>query len=295
MKYALFTGCQIPARLESYEASARKVLTEGLDTELVDIKEFNCCGYPVRNFDYKAFILSSARNLALAEKQDLDMIVLCSCCYGSLKKAEHMIKKDRELREWVNQSLEKEGLEYKGNKSIRHFLSVFYHEAGISRIREKVSTPFKGLKIAAHYGCHALRPSDVVEFDDPMRPSILDELVEVTGAQSVSWPLQLDCCGAPVSGMNDKLAMDLAEKKIDSALHAEADFLCTACPYCQMQFDSVQDNMKSARGGTRLPSIIYPQLLGLSMGMSPEELKLGDNRIPLSHIIRYLEDGNMQH
>jgi len=289
MKYALFLGCQIPARLQSYEVSARKVLSEALDIDLMDIKEFNCCGYPIKNFDYKAFILASARNLALAEKKNLNILTLCQCCYGSLKKAEHLIKEDRAIKEWVNQILDKEGLAYNGKIKARHFLSVLHHDVGLDAIAKKISRPFKGLKIATHYGCHALRPSEVVEFDDPVNPSIFDELVEATGAKSVSWPMQLECCGAPVSGVNDELAMDLTEKKIKNAKQADADYLCTACPYCQMQFDTVQNNIHTLRGGNQpLPSIIYPQLLGLSMGMDAAALKIGENRIPITQITQFL-------
>ncbi len=289
MDYALFIGCQIPARLQSYEVSARKVLSEALGIGLIDIKEFNCCGYPVRNFDYNAFVLASARNLALAEKEDLDIIALCSCCYGSLKKVEYLLKKDQALKEWANQILDKEGLQYNGTTKARHFLSVFYHDVGIDAIAEKISRPFKDLRIATHYGCHALRPSEVVDFDDPVNPSVFDKLVEVTGAESVSWSMQLECCGAPVSGVNDRLSMDLMEKKIKNAQQADADYLCTACPYCQMQFDTVQSNTRARRGGNHLlPSIIYPQLLGLSMGMDPAELKIEENQIPILPITQFL-------
>jgi len=160
---------------------------------------------------------------------------------------------------------------------------------GLDAIAEKISRPFKGVKIAAHYGCHALRPSEVVEFDDPVNPSIFDELVEATGAKSVSWPLQLECCGAPISGINDDLSMDLTEKKIKNAQQADADYLCTACPYCQMQFDTVQNNIHTLRGGNHLlPSIIYPQLLGLSMGMDAAALEIGENRIPITQITQFL-------
>ena len=173
MKYALFLGCQIPARLQSYEVSARKVLSEALDIDLMDIKGFNCCGYPIKNFDYKAFILASARNLALAEKKNLNILTLCQCCYGSLKKAEHLIKEDRAIKEWVNQILDKEGLAYNGKIKARHFLSVLHHDVGLDAIAKKISRPFKGLKIATHYGCHALRPSEVVELMIRLTPRSL--------------------------------------------------------------------------------------------------------------------------
>ena len=106
MKFALFLGCNIPARLTQYESSARAVLGE-FGVELAEIKAFNCCGYPVRNIDFKSFLLSSARNLALAEKENLDVISLCKCCYGSLKKADHLMREDVSWREEINRTLEK--------------------------------------------------------------------------------------------------------------------------------------------------------------------------------------------
>ena len=54
MEFALFLGCTIPARLNQYESSSRAVL-EKLGVGLVDIREFNCCGYPLRNIDFKVF------------------------------------------------------------------------------------------------------------------------------------------------------------------------------------------------------------------------------------------------
>lgn len=56
MKFALFLGCQIPAHLNQYETSARAIL-EKLGVALVDNRQFNCCGYPVRNLDFRTFVL----------------------------------------------------------------------------------------------------------------------------------------------------------------------------------------------------------------------------------------------
>jgi len=59
MKYALFLGCNIPARVEQYDFSARAVLKQA-GVQLVDNHDFNCCGYPMRNADQKSFLLCSA-------------------------------------------------------------------------------------------------------------------------------------------------------------------------------------------------------------------------------------------
>jgi len=284
MKLALFLGCTIPVRLKQYEASSRAVL-ENLNVGLVDIREFNCCGYPLRNIDFKAFLLSSARNLALAEKKNLDMMALCKCCYGSLKKADYLMKENAPLKKEVNSTLEKEGLKYEGRIEVKHLLSVLHKDIGIEAIKGKMAMTFKGLKIATHYGCHVLRPSQVVGFDNPVAPSLFDQLVEATGAESIDWPMKLECCGAPLWGVNDRLSTDLTLKKLTDGKKSGADYVCVACPYCHLQFDKVQKMILSQRNLNQpLPSILYSQLLGLSLGIGGEVLGLGMNQIPIGNI-----------
>jgi heterodisulfide reductase subunit B len=288
MQYALFIGCQIPARVTQYEIAARAVLGE-LGIGLFDERQFNCCGYPMRNTDQKAFLLSSVRNLALAERAGMDMLVLCKCCYGSLKKAEQMMKEEGDLQEEVRAILKKEGLHYQGKTGINHLLSVLFHVVGVEALKGKILRPFKDLKIATHYGCHALRPSSVTQFDDPVAPKIFDELVKATGAVSVDWSRKLECCGSHAMGINDDLSMALMKRKLLSGMEAGAEYICTACPYCQMQFDTVQEMMVSGNGnGETIASILYPQLLGLAMGLDEEKLGIKMNRIDISDIRSYM-------
>ena len=283
-KYALFLGCNIPARVQQYETSARSVLAE-LGVEIEDIKEFNCCGYPLRNSDFKTFVLFSARNLALAEKLGLNMITLCKCCYGSLKMAEHHMKEDPILRDEINETLAKENLEYKGNFEIKHFLSALYSDIGINTLKEKITMRFKDIKIATHYGCHALRPSNIMQFDNPVLPVIFDKLVELTGAKSIDWALKLECCGAPLLGINDDLSMNLTKNKLTDGKQSGADYICTACPWCHLQFDSVQKMMiEQQRINSHLPAILFPQLLGLAMGIDTQTLGINLNQIDISLI-----------
>ncbi|NWF93618.1 MAG: CoB--CoM heterodisulfide reductase iron-sulfur subunit B family protein [Syntrophaceae bacterium] len=284
MKFSLFLGCTIPARLNQYASASRAVLEE-LGVESVEIGEFNCCGYPLRNIDFKVFLLSSARNLALSERRGLPIMALCQCCYGSLKKADHLLKEDASLRNEVNASLEREGLRYEGGIEVKHLLQVLHQEVGIKAIKERIEKPFKGLRIAAHYGCHALRPSRVVQFDDPVAPSLFDQLIEATGAEAVDWSMKADCCGAPLWGVNDGLSIDLTLKKLTDGRRSGADYLCTACPYCHIQFDKVQKMILSQRDLNHpLPSILYPQLLGLSLGIDRRLLGLEMNEISLKGI-----------
>jgi heterodisulfide reductase subunit B len=289
MEFALFLGCTIPARLNQYESSSRAVL-EKLGVGLVDIREFNCCGYPMRNIDFKVFLLSSARNLALAEKKNLSVMTLCKCCYGSLKKADFLMKENASLKKEVNMILGKEGLKYEGRSEVKHLLSVLHKDIGIEAIKGKMATTFKGAKIATHYGCHALRPSQVVGFDNPVVPSLFDQLVEATGAESIEWQMKLECCGAPLWGINDRLSMDLTLKKLNDGKKSGADYICAACPYCHIQFDKVQKMILSQRNVNHpLPSILYTQLLGLSMGIDRKAIGLEMNEIPIRGIEELLK------
>jgi len=129
----------------------------------------------------------------------------------------------------------------------------------------------------------------VTQFDDPVSPTLIDALVEATGAKSVDWPLQLECCGAPVMGIDDDLAGNLMQKKLTDAKKAGAHFLCTACPYCHIQFDTMQKRILSDNGGQdALPAILYPQILGLTMGIDGELLGISDNEIDISRVISFL-------
>ncbi len=279
MSLALLHCCATAPLLEQYEAATTSVLSR-LGIRVVDL-DFNCCGYPLRNSRFDAYVLSSARNLALAERAELDLVTMCSCCYGTLKHVEHLLDADDALRRHANAALEEERLRCSGSANVRHVLQVLHDDVGRRGIEEERTATFAGLKVACHYGCHLLRPSDVVRFDDAKEPSIMDDLVEATGATSVPWSAKLDCCGSPVSGVDDALSADLTLRKLRSARESGADVLCVVCPYCHLQFDRVQRASAAERGASELPVILVHQLLGLSLGIDAGALGLSPDRPPL--------------
>ena len=289
MQMALLRCCTTPIFLKQYESSTDAILRK-LDVDLVGMEEFNCCGYPLKNINFKAYVISSARNLSLAEQNHLNIMTFCNCCYGALKHVDHLLKEDDSIKNEINKSLGKEGLRYGGSVEVKHLLDVLYEDIGIEKIKKKIVKTFNGLKIATHYGCHILRPRKIVQFDNPIAPSKFDRLVEVTGAESNPWPAKLKCCGSPMWGINDELSMDLTEKKIKSAIQSGADYLCTACSYCQIQFDRVQRMILSRRGvKDYLPSIIYTQLLGLSLGIDEEALGIHRNELDVGGILDFMQ------
>lgn len=274
--YLFFPGCKIDRFLPQYGRSTRAVLaTLGIE---LDHSELNCCGYPVRSENFLASMFAAARNLAIAAAKGLPILTPCKCCYGNLKHANHWIKQDQNLRQKIDALLSAENLIWHDDVPIGHLLTVLDDAIGAERLATYVKRPLEGVNVAAHYGCHALRPGNITGFDNPLTPTIFERLIEVTGAATVDWPLRLDCCGHPLWEKNNRFALALMHNKLKDAQQAGAHIMATACTYCQMQFDQVQADYGLADEAP-LPAVLYSQLLGLAMDLDNQLLGLADNKI----------------
>jgi heterodisulfide reductase subunit B len=275
MKYSFFAGCKIPYYLPEYGSSTVALLNR-FGIELLDM-EFNCCGYPVRDIDFQSFLLSGARNLALAEQKNTDIVTPCKCCFGSLKFVEHYLKHRGTIKNQINALLQPEGLQWEGRINVRHLLTVLHQDVGVNALRAAVVNPLESLKVAIHIGCHALRPGNVTRYDNPLTPGIFDDLVAVTGAEGVFWSMSTECCGNPQWDKNRKLALKQMQRKLLNAKQAGADVVCTACTYCQMQFEhKIQSEMISQNGDWIIPAVLISQLIGLGIGLEDEQIGLED-------------------
>jgi heterodisulfide reductase subunit B len=264
-RFAFFVGCTIPYRIPFVETSIRRTLPE-FGIELIDLP-FACCPDPggVQAFDIIAWHTLAARNLCLAEEQELNIITACSGCFETLKMTNVKLKNDSQLKEKVNKYLSEVGREFKGTIEVKHFAQVLYEDIGIDKIAAKVKKPLTGLKVATHYGCHFLKPPEILQIDNPERPQKLDELVEALGAQSVPYLNQLSCCGAGTRSTDQDTAIAMAHEKIVGAEMAGADALVTVCPTCFIQYDVGQRLMAKQFEKTNIPVFVFPELLALSM------------------------------
>lgn len=288
MKYAFFQGCNIPIRIQQYATSTTAILQQ-FDIDLEVIPEFNCCGYPARNVDEKAYLLPSVRNLAIAEKKGLDILVICNCCFASLQKARNVMSKDKALLAEMNDILAKEDLNYSGAVEVRHYLTVLYEQVGPETLKRQMVKMFTKLNISVIHGCHILRPREITRFDDAFVPRITEELLLTTGVTSLDWRGKLECCGAALAGLNNELSQKLLKEKISGAREAGADFVTPICSYCHLQFDTMQINMLSTNPGPELlPVLLLPQLIGLCLGLDEETLGITHNRTITQNNIEHI-------
>lgn len=278
-KYAFFLGCIAPLRYPGVEKSTR-VVCEKLGIELVDLQDASCCPAPgvIRAFSKSTWLAAAARNLALAEKAGLPIVTICNGCYGSLFEAAHELEHNAEELAKVNEILKEIGLEYKGTTKVYHFAEVISREVGVEKIKEAVTNPLT-LKVATFYGCHFLKPSNIKGIDDPENPRILDDLVEATGCQSMDRKQKTLCCGAGggLKAAFGDVAKQFTKANLEYMTEAGSEVIVDVCPFCHLQFDTVQKEL-----GYAIPVLHLSQLLGKAMGMSSEELGLAAHATPVN-------------
>lgn len=285
MKVAIFPGCVAATEQYAYEISAREVLPS-LGVELVDVEGFSCCGWPMQSINTLAWLYLSARNLALAGKERVGILTLCNVCNCSFHGAREVLQKNKELRGEVDSLLKEEGLNFNGGARAWHVLELLHDEIGLDKIREAVKKPLENLKLAAHVGCQALRPSELRNLDDPEDPKKLAELIKALGAESSHYPEKLDCCGALLLYTKRDAALTLTGEKIDAVQNNGFDGLITVCSNCHRMLDARQDAAAAAVGKSlSLPVLYYTQLLGLALGKDQKKLGLQLNRSPVGGLI----------
>lgn len=287
-EYTLFLGCTVPVRALNYEISTRKV-ADKLGFHLSDIPDFSCCGYPIKSAHRYAYLLMAARNLALAEKRGLPLCTLCSACCGSLTEANHEIQQDRALRKRINKDLfEYLGMSYEGSLQVTHFTRILRDEIGKKRISQQVQADLSSLRVAPHYGCHYTKPTSIYgKMEDPENPKSLDDLIEATGAHSVHYEDKLQCCGGGVLAIDEQVALAMSQKKLEHIRAEQADAMVLICPFCNVMYEGNQRKIEKVfQKEYKLPILYYPQLLGLALGIGPDELGMKMNRVKATDLLK---------
>jgi heterodisulfide reductase subunit B len=274
-----FLGCIIPHRYPSVEAAAKLVFKD-VGVGLLDMEGATCCPAPgvFGSFDRVTWATIAARNLTIAEAGGHPITTGCNGCFASLWDANHELKHDDELRDAVNENLAEIGREFKGTIEVWHYVDALYSQVGLERIREKVTRPLKGVRMALHPGCHWMRPKQVKKKDDSEHPHIFRELCETSGAEYVPYKDELICCGAggAVRTADVKVALDFTKQKFDSLLEAGgADMVVTPCPFCELQLDMGQVEIQNYFDMEYHFDILHVmELLALAFGHEPEEFGL---------------------
>ena len=271
MKIGIYPGCSLTGSARDYNESVF-ALAKVFDIELIQVPDWNCCGATAAHNLNKELSLSlPARNLALAEKNGLDEIVVpCAACYSRLMTTQYELKNHPELKNKISEVIE---MVYNGTTKIINVIE-WLDKYIIPKLEEKVKKPFN-YKVANYYGCLLVRPNKVLNYDRVEDPQTMDIVMNKIGATSIDFPYKTECCGAGLSISRTDIVSKLSGKIIEDAEHRGADAIIVGCPMCHSNLDMRRaDINKYWNTEFKIPVLFVTQAIGLAVGLTPEQVGL---------------------
>jgi len=286
MKYSYMPGCSLQSTARGYDTSARAVVRE-LGSELIELDDWNCCGAnALESVSYLLSVSMPARNLALAEALNRDLVTSCSSCFLNLFKVNHRLRREPDLRKKLDEILGAAGLKYQGKARVRHLLDVVANDIGVEAVGKRVERKLSGLKVVPYYGCQTVRPYG--EYDGPYLPNSMDKLIEAVGAENYPYLWKTICCGGVLMTTEKSIGRKLVADLLSAA--KGADCIVTVCPMCQMNLDAYQGEAAAELGAkVRIPVLFLTQLIGLAFNLPEKDLLLGQNIASVRSLLRQLQ------
>lgn len=282
MRYSYYPGCSLHSTGIAYDKSMRAVF-DALGGELLEIDDWNCCGATAyMSVKETVACVVSARNLALAEKANLDVVAPCSACFTVLNKTRSFVRQMPDFRKNVEASLAEAGMTCRFDLPVRHPLDVLINDFGIEHIATRRKRSLEGLRVACYYGCQIVRPERALD-EDPEVPMALDDMMAALGATPVDYPPKVRCCGGMLVATFETVARRLCDELTRRAREQNAHCILTTCPMCQANLELLQEGNGNGSSVAPVPILYFTQLLGLALGCSEESLGLQHNLIPLNY------------
>ena len=281
-RYAFYAGCCFQGLDERFLHISVGVL-ERLGASITVLMDAVCCGSGVLEERSELMSLAiNARNIALAERLGLPLIVPCATCYNVLANCRSRLEEDSRLRDQINGMLAEEGLEYRGSCHLTTPLWAIAFDLGLDRLAEEVKTPLTGLRAATYYGCHLRNSSYRHGYESSDHSTSLESILRVLGATVVTRPTD-ECCGYHLAWPNRPLSLQMTHGVLRRMATCEVDVVVTACPLCLKSLDGAQRQPRPCPGSNqRVPVLFLPQVVGLACGLSREQAGLEHNAVPLS-------------
>jgi succinate dehydrogenase / fumarate reductase cytochrome b subunit len=289
---AFYPGCSASTTCTELGQSTRAVAAR-LDINLHTLHSASCTGSrEVRAADPELFVTLNVRIIALAEAEGLDLMTICNTCTLNLLDAKRRVDTDAGLRERVNARLASEKLVYRGVARITHFLWYLLDDYGEAHLRQQITTPLTGQRVAAFYGCHIVRPPEHFGFVDSRNVRSIERLADILGCETIDYSGRTECCGFHCSAENETVPIKLSGRHIASAQDAGAQALVTPCPLCHTVLDTFQDDMATdLRRPLDMPVLHLPQLVGLALGIHRASLGLERHIVSVRRFVNGVKGG----
>lgn len=258
MRVSYFPGCTLKNKAKDLDVYAYKC-AEVLGITLEEIEEWQCCGGVFTTAkDEIATKLSSVRALKYANEKEQPLVTVCSACHNVIKQTNYAIQNDKEFADKVNNYMDEP---YYGETQVYHYLEMLKALVGFDTLKEKVVNPLKDKKIGAYYGCLLLRPSGILQMDDPENPSIIEDFISALGAKPVVYAKRNECCGGYIALESPELAKKNSNAVVENAKAAGAEMIITACPLCRYNL---------IKNGADIPVVYITELLAEALGIKED-------------------------
>jgi heterodisulfide reductase subunit B2 len=259
MKVSYYPGCSLDGTAIDYNQSLIAV-AKILGVELEELPEWSCCGSSSAHaLNDKLSVSLAGRNLIIADKVGMDLLVPCASCFQRLKFAEKAMKAGEQV----------EGMPYKltGSFEIKHAGDFFWDAIGEISLVSKVKKSLEGLNPVCYYGCLTTRPQKVTDAKNPEDPQSVDEIMKALGANVKNWSYKTDCCGGNIMLTHPDLAKKLVKKLLDNTIEAGADCIIVSCPLCHANLDTHQGEILKDDGSAyNIPVYYFTEMMGLAFG-----------------------------
>jgi heterodisulfide reductase subunit B len=276
MKLAYYPGCTLKTKASNLEMAAMEALKK-LDVEFEELERWNCCGavFSLADDDLIHHV-APIRNLIRVQETGHDTVVtICSQCYNTLARANQLVRDDESKLETINLFMDEEP-DYTAGIEVLHYLTLLKEHVGWDKLREAVTNPLDGLRVAPFYGCTLVRPADVSV--DPLGEGILEEFLRALGADPVPFSAGKECCGSYQMLAHPEEGLKRAGEVIASANRAEAEAMVLSCPMCEYNLGTRQPSVISAGADLQsVPTFYFTQLLGVALGLEPDLWRLDLN------------------
>jgi heterodisulfide reductase subunit B len=79
----------------------------------------------------------------------------------------------------------------------------------------------------------------------------------------------------------------MSQRKLEHIRAQEADAMVLVCPFCNVMYEGNQRKIEKVfQKEYKLPILYYPQLLGLALGIEPDELGMKMNRVKATEMLK---------
>ena len=283
MKVAYWPGCVSRGFAPELHGAMEKVAPL-LDIELIELDRANCCGAGViAEHNQELADTLNARTFALAQQTDGELMMnICSTCQGAQGECQERLDANTEYRDHVNGTLAEDGLTYEKGLTNKNFLWLLVEDMGLDELRSRVKRPLENLRVGPFYGCYIIRPVDRLGIDaEHPRDRYLHMVIEALGGTVVDYARRLQVLRLPDYHHEQERLPDAGRPPPGRRQGRRGRLPGRPVPPLPPQPRSPAA-ARRARGGPRLglPVLHLPQLVGLALGLSPEELGMS------KHVVR---------